>query len=68
MRPTSAVSVSLAMPTTTVMKMIGAISIRTSATKASPKGFICLARSGAKWPSATPMTTATSTCRYSDFD
>ena len=33
MRPTSVVSVSLPMPTTTVMKMIGAITIRTSLTK-----------------------------------
>jgi len=41
MRPTSVALLSLPMPTTTVMKMIGAITIRTSLTKPMANGFIC---------------------------
>ena len=40
MRPTSFMAPICAMPTTTVVKMIGAISIRTSLMKPSPSGRI----------------------------
>ena len=61
MRPTSAVSVSLPMPTTTVMKMIGAIIMRTSLTNPSPNGCMATAMCGKKRPSSTPATIAIST-------
>ena len=50
-----------AMPTTTVQKMIGPTTMRTSLMNPSPNGFIAAPASGKKWPSATPMTVATRT-------
>ena len=46
----------LAMPTTTVQKMIGAIIILISLINASPRGFSACAVSGNRNPTATPMT------------
>ena len=45
-RPTFFMSSMLAMPCTTVQKMIGAISILISLMNASPSGFICAPMSG----------------------
>ena len=45
-RPTPEPADSLAMPPTTVRKMIGAITILTKRTNASPNGCICTAKSG----------------------
>ena len=50
-----------AMPTTTVQKMIGVMTILMSLMKPSPSGFIAVPVSGKKWPSRTPMTMATIT-------
>ena len=61
-RPTFFMSSMLAMPWTTVQKMIGAISILISLMKASPNGFICAPISGQKWPSRMPAMMAASTC------
>ena len=46
MRPTSFISPMCAMPTTTVVKTIGAISIFTSLMNPSPSGLIAAALSG----------------------
>ena len=46
MRPTSFIAPICAMPTTTVVKTIGAISIFTSLMNPSPSGFIAAALSG----------------------
>ena len=54
MRPTSFIAPMCAMPTTTVVKTIGAISIFTSLMKPSPSGFIAAARSGSRNPNRTP--------------
>src|SRR5829696_1979448 len=51
----------LAMPRTTVRKMIGAITIFTRLMKVSPTGFIARAASGFQTPRSTPMEMATST-------
>jgi hypothetical protein len=51
----------LAIPTTTVVKMMGAIIILISLMKASPNGFIFVAVPGKKKPKATPIPIATST-------
>ncbi len=51
-----------AIPSTTVQKMIGAISIRISRMKPSPSGFSATPVSGAKCPMSTPITIASSTC------
>src|ERR1700748_3018984 len=53
-----------AMPETTVQKMIGAITMRISATKPSPSGFIFCARPGSRWPRTAPTTIANSTWTY----
>ena len=50
------------MPTATVQKTIGAISIFTSLMKPSPSGFIAAPYSGATAPSSTPRLTPISTC------
>src|SRR4051794_37302597 len=54
----------LAMPTTTVVKMIGAIIILISLMKPSPRGFIAVACAGRSTPSSTPTAMATSTWKY----
>ena len=61
MRPTSFISPMLAMPTAMVVKMIGAISIRTSLMKPSPSGRIAAPRSGHTTPTTTPRAIAAST-------
>ena len=53
----------LAMPCTTVQKMIGAISILISEMKPSPSGLSLTAISGEKWPNTPPSTIAPSTHR-----
>ena len=53
-----------AMPTTTVVKTIGAISIFTSLMNPSPSGLIAAARSGETNPKMTPIAIATSTWTY----
>ncbi len=53
-----------AMPTTTVVKTIGAISIFTSLMKPSPSGFIAAACSGETKPKMTPTAMAISTWKY----
>ena len=61
MRPTCFISPMWAMPTTTVVNTIGAMSIFTSLMKPSPSGFISAARSGATNPKITPMAMPVST-------
>jgi len=56
MRPTSLTLPILAMPTTTVPKMIGASSILISLMKPSAKGCSLAPMSGRKKPIAPPMT------------
>src|SRR5215218_2603096 len=51
----------IAMPSVTVRKITGAITIRTRFTKVSPTGLIPLATPGANNPSTTPRLMATST-------
>ena len=51
-------------PDTTVVKMMGPISILMSLMKASPNGFSDAPNSGWKCPTAIPTTMATSTWRY----
>ena len=46
---------------TTVQKITGAMSMRTSAMNASPSGFICAASCGYQCPSAMPSAVAIST-------
>ena len=53
-----------AMPTTTVVNTIGAISIFTSLMKPSPSGFIAAARPGSRNPNTTPSAIAVSTWTY----
>jgi len=60
-RPTFFMSLMLAIPCTTVQKMIGAISILIILMNASPNGFICSPSPGLKWPSATPAAIAVRT-------
>ena len=67
MRPTSRIAPMWAMPTTTVEKTIGAISIFTSLMNPSPSGRIAAPWSGATNPSTTPAAMPTSTCRYRLF-
>ena len=64
MRPTSFIAPMCAMPTTTVVKTIGAISIFTSLMKPSPSGFIRRRVSGETNPKITPSAIATSTWKY----
>ena len=52
------------MPTTTVVKTIGAISIFTSLMKPSPSGLMAAAFSGETTPNTTPIAIATSTWKY----
>jgi hypothetical protein len=52
------------MPTTTVVKMIGAMSIRMSLTKPSASGLSATAKSGATTPTTAPATIASSTQKY----
>ena len=61
MRPTSFIAPMCAMPTTTVVKTIGAISIFTSLMKPSPSGFIAAARSGETRPKRMPSAMPTRT-------
>ena len=61
MRPTSFIAPMCAMPTTTVVKTIGAISIFTSLMKPSPSGFIAAARSGETSPKRMPSAMPTRT-------
>ena len=61
-RPIFRTSAMLAMPSTTVRKMTGPITIFTSFTKVSPTGFICFASAGSSTPSSTPNATANRTC------
>ncbi len=61
MRPTSFISPMWAMPTTTVVKTMGAISILTSLMNPSPSGFIAAALAGSTTPKTTPIAMATST-------
>ena len=51
----------LAMPCTTVKKMIGAMTILISLMKASPSGFMASPSDGKKCPSSTPRTIAVKT-------
>ncbi len=53
-----------AMPETTVVKMIGAISILINLMKPSPSGRIVAPQPGFSQPSSTPSTMAASTCTY----
>ena len=53
-----------AIPSTTVQKMIGAISIRISRMNTSPSGFSATPTSGAKCPINAPMTIAIRTWTY----
>ena len=55
-----------AIPTTTVVKMIGAIIILISLTKPSPSGRISVPHSGLRYPRSTPITMATTTWKYSE--
>ena len=50
-----------AMPTATVRKITGAMTIFTSLMKPSPSGFIAAPASGQKYPRATPIAMAIST-------
>jgi len=52
----------LAMPTTTVPKMIGASSILMSLMKPSATGCRWTPMSGQNWPMSPPMTMAINTC------
>src|SRR5579885_3504554 len=54
-----------AMPTTTVVKMIGVMIMRIALMKASPSGFMSAARGGSTTPSAPPITIAIRTWTYS---
>jgi hypothetical protein len=56
-----------AMPVTTVQKMIGAIIILMSLMKPSPSGLNCVAVSGKKCPSSTPIAMAIRTWTYRDL-
>ena len=49
-------SPTLATPVTTVQKTMGAITIRISLMKPSPRGFILAAPDGSMKPNATPKT------------
>ena len=60
-RPSFFMSPMPAMPVTTVVKMMGAIIMRISLMKPSPKGFMFSASGGLKNPSATPSVMATRT-------
>ncbi len=60
-RPTLRMSPAPAMPSTTVQKMIGAISILTSAMKPSPSGLSATPLSGDRAPMVPPTRMATST-------
>jgi hypothetical protein len=51
----------LAIPTTTVQKMIGPITILTSLMNPSPSGFMLVPTPGQKWPIATPRAIAINT-------
>ena len=61
MRPTSFISPMCAMPTTIVVKMIGAMSIRISLMNPSPSGRIAAPLSGQKMPTMTPSAMPTRT-------
>ena len=60
-RPTFFRSFIPAMPTATVVKTIGPMSILMSFTKPSPSGFIAMPHSGFSQPSSTPSAIATRT-------
>jgi hypothetical protein len=55
-------SPTLAMPCTTVQKMMGATIIRTSRMNRSPSGFSASAESGQAQPTTTPNSIATRIC------
>ena len=61
MRPTSFIAPICAMPTTTVVNTIGAMSIFTSLMKPSPSGLISAARAGETNPKITPSAIPSST-------
>jgi hypothetical protein len=54
-----------AMPDTTVQKMIRVMIIEISRMKASPRGFIAMAVAGRKYPRATAIVMANTTCTQS---
>jgi hypothetical protein len=60
-RPTFFISSVPAMPSTTVVKMIGAMIILMSLMKASPRGFMAAPHAGSATPNATPAAIAIST-------
>ena len=62
-RPTFLASPALAIPCTTVQKMIGATSIRTSLMKRSPRGFSESAAPGHTVPTMTPSVIASKISR-----
>jgi hypothetical protein len=60
-RPTLRMSLTPAMPCTTVTKMMGAIIMRMSLMKPSPSGFIAEPAPGASQPTTTPISVPTRT-------
>jgi hypothetical protein len=64
-RPSLPMSLTWARPSTTVVKMIGASIIRSSAMNPSPSGFMSAARPGSTMPSTMASAMPTSTCTQS---